>query len=544
MVRAKLIFMLLVLVVPLVSAGDVAYVYDKEGRIDQKIVGIFEGLNLSVDFVNDTLADLSDYKLVFVGDDNSAVPGLNKYPSVVVSYSLGEETGFTDKDGTSKMASTQPLKVKFKGSDVQVYTSGRDSRGIAIPYYFLDNENKAGGLLKYAGTYSTSSGKDFGDVISFASQGTVLSNGDVVGSSMCFFGIVKSDYWTSEAESLFLDCVKFVYDYTYVPPQDVACYEDNDCVVFSMLDSQPFCEGSEVVQNYTSPMCVNPGTEGSFCEYRELTRVLEECSFCVGGECGVPSCEEDGDCDDGFLFTEDVCLFPGTENSTCSNDFKNDLELITVFATSTPSSITLNFYHNYSNMSGIKGYYLSDNGVNWTFLGVMNSSYTFSSLGSDREYNFTVQIVDYFDLIIQEMVLALRTSSVPQTSIIEVASGGGGGGGGCITEWECSEWGVCENNIQTRVCSYPEGHCEPYADKPLESQACAMPFEGVSESSVQEPEGVEPVTEEIKNSVSPITGASVGVPDVVSSDFVILVSAIALMGLITLYFLLSSPKVV
>ena len=41
MVKAKLIFMLLVLIIPLAAASDVAYIYDKEGKIDQNIVGIF-----------------------------------------------------------------------------------------------------------------------------------------------------------------------------------------------------------------------------------------------------------------------------------------------------------------------------------------------------------------------------------------------------------------------------------------------------------------------------------------------------------------------
>ncbi len=542
MVKAKFVILLLALLIPLASAADIAYIYDKEGKIDQNIVGIFSQLDLTIDYINNPLTDLSNYKIVFVGDDGAEFPDLNKYPSVIASYSLGEKTGLTDKDGTSKIASTQPLKVKFKGSDVIVYTSGRDSRGIAIPYYFLDNENKAQGVLKYAGTYSTSSGKDFGDAVSFAPQGTLLSNGKVVDSGMCFFGIVKSNYWTPEAKELFLDCVQYVYDYTYVPPQDITCSQDSECVVFSMLDSQPFCQENQVAQNYTSPKCINPGTEESFCEYEELTRILKNCSFCADGECGVPNCEKDEDCDDGFLFTEDKCIFPSTEISECKNDFKNDLEIITVVAVASPNSITLDLYHNYSDMSGIKGYYLSDNGINWTFLKIENSSYEFSSLSPDKEYAFNVQIVDYHDLIIQEMIIQVKTAPVPQTSIVEVASGGGGSGG-CITKWECTEWSECENSIQTRTCSYPEKNCKPYAKKPVEVQNCAMPFVQETSSSVQQNEEIaEPVEEESRTPIPPITGAAVSIPKIISSDFVILVSAIALMGLITIYFFLTSPK--
>lgn len=547
MVKANLIFMVLVLMLPLAAASDVAYIYDKEGKIDRNVVDVFKELNLEVDFINKP-TDLSNYKLVFVDDDGAGENiELNSYPAVIASYSLGESIGLTDKDGTSKLASTQPLKVKFEGSEIEVYTSGRDARGIAIPYYFLDNENKDSGLVKYAGTYSTSSGKDFGDVISFAPAGTLLSNGKTVKSGICFFGIVKSNYWTPEAKELFKDCIKYVYDYTYVPPQDVTCSQDDECFVFSMLDSQPFCEGNQVAQNYTSPKCINPGTEESYCAYEELTRILADCSFCVDGECGIPNCNEDKDCDDGFLFTEDICINPSTEHSECRYDFKNDLEIITVIATSTQNSVTLNLYHNATNMSGIKGYYISDNGINWTFLPISNSSYEFISLAPSTDYTFNIQIVDYHDLIIQEMLVEVKTSSPIQTSVIEVAPGGGGGGG-CITKWKCTEWSECQNNLQTRECFYPKNHCKPYAKKPAETQDCIMPPHVLEEPEITPQTARTTNTidrnfaESEDNQVSPITGAAISIPGSVSSDWTILISAVALMILITVYFFITSPK--
>ncbi|MFA5764459.1 MAG: ice-binding family protein [archaeon] len=60
------------------------------------------------------------------------------------------------------------------------------------------------------------------------------------------------------------------------------------------------------------------------------------------------------------------------------------------------------------------------------------------------------------------------------TSAISPTSGGGSssGGGYCLTEWECTEWSACTNNIQTRDCSYMENWCEPKEDKPITSQTC------------------------------------------------------------------------
>jgi hypothetical protein len=53
------------------------------------------------------------------------------------------------------------------------------------------------------------------------------------------------------------------------------------------------------------------------------------------------------------------------------------------------------------------------------------------------------------------------------------SSGSGSRGTGyCATEWTCSEWSTCSNNIQTRTCSYPSNFCTPRNAKPSETQTC------------------------------------------------------------------------
>ena len=47
-----------------------------------------------------------------------------------------------------------------------------------------------------------------------------------------------------------------------------------------------------------------------------------------------------------------------------------------------------------------------------------------------------------------------------------------GGTGTCSTQWSCGSWGECDNSIQARVCSYPEGYCTPRSTKPTETQSC------------------------------------------------------------------------
>jgi hypothetical protein len=46
------------------------------------------------------------------------------------------------------------------------------------------------------------------------------------------------------------------------------------------------------------------------------------------------------------------------------------------------------------------------------------------------------------------------------------------GGGGCLTQWTCSQWNACSNNVETRTCTKVIDYC--YAgDKPSETQACS-----------------------------------------------------------------------
>jgi len=49
-----------------------------------------------------------------------------------------------------------------------------------------------------------------------------------------------------------------------------------------------------------------------------------------------------------------------------------------------------------------------------------------------------------------------------------------GGRGSCETKWVCTDWSVCTDGIQTRICSYPANWCTPRDAKPSESQICTV----------------------------------------------------------------------
>jgi len=65
-------------------------------------------------------------------------------------------------------------------------------------------------------------------------------------------------------------------------------------------------------------------------------------------------------------------------------------------------------------------------------------------------------------------------------------SGNRGGSGACTTQWNCSEWGECVDNIQTRICSYSENWCEPREDKPVEFQMCVVDIDKKEENNIIE----------------------------------------------------------
>ena len=64
--------LLLILLSFFASAEDVAYIYRKNFKIDNNILQVFNESGLSVKFINDNNipSSLSQYRLIFVGDEN------------------------------------------------------------------------------------------------------------------------------------------------------------------------------------------------------------------------------------------------------------------------------------------------------------------------------------------------------------------------------------------------------------------------------------------------------------------------------------------
>tara|TARA_Y100000310_G_scaffold284177_1_gene306792 strand:- start:3108 stop:4049 length:942 start_codon:yes stop_codon:yes gene_type:complete len=68
-------------------------------------------------------------------------------------------------------------------------------------------------------------------------------------------------------------------------PPVIPCDTNLDCGTDGFVDS-PFCSEDDVLQNYQTFTCNNPGTEESFCSSETAPKLLEQCSLsCSDGEC-------------------------------------------------------------------------------------------------------------------------------------------------------------------------------------------------------------------------------------------------------------------
>ncbi len=280
----SLVFILFIGFCASVSAGDVAYIYSKSFRIDDNIVNAIKNLGFTVDLIqeNNIPSNLNNYKFIFVGDesfrDEKKVP-VNKYPAIVVNYYHATEWGLADQEGVSLLAQNSPLSVRKDGRLIPAYTRAYASDGTALPYYYLDMEDKAPVLKDVAFTETTSSGSKFGTVIATADAGSIMANGKVQAGKLCFFGIVESDYWTTGSKNLFNECVGFVSS---------QCTTDNECSN-QVINGTPFCHEGDVYQQVTLNKCVIQNNVGR-CMPQNNSVLVEECQFgcndgmCIGGK--------------------------------------------------------------------------------------------------------------------------------------------------------------------------------------------------------------------------------------------------------------------
>ena len=292
-----LLFLSILILPDVVAVGDIAYIMKNPRMVDQNIVNSFRDLGFTIDLIKDSNVkkiDFSKYKIIFLGDERIRTTAksldITKSKTIVMNYYYGEEFGLTDKDGVANFAASSPLKVVKDNKVIPVYTTAKVN-GRAIPYYYLPKNNKIQGFKQIASPYTGDGEDGLGDVISYANEGDVLGNGKIVKENMCFFGIAKTNYWTSQAKKLFKDCIDFVA---------VECYQNTEC---------------NDKNDYTEDVCVNPGTRTSNCIHNPIICLKES-------DCGEDKYIGENLCTANNVtknFINYTCNLPGTSASSCSN---------------------------------------------------------------------------------------------------------------------------------------------------------------------------------------------------------------------------------
>ncbi len=160
----------------------------------------------------------------------------------------------------------------------------------------------------------------------------------------------------------------------FVQADNVTCYSDSDCI--SGYFGNEFCQNNNVYKNFLNSSCINPGTNTSYCSNNSVPTLLIDCgindysnwsnNYCMnnnvyhsrngtqrgcriinpqanisgcfsefvfeealienchhGCENGIcihmfnMTCMNNSECNDDDNFTEDLCINPGTMNSSC-----------------------------------------------------------------------------------------------------------------------------------------------------------------------------------------------------------------------------------
>ena len=117
---------MIILLISLTSASNVAYIYKSSARIDYNFVNAFKSSGLSVDLINEASmpANFSKYNFIYVGDEafTKSIP-VTDYNVIISNSYLGSQAGITDSDGISKLVSKNKLNVNINSKLIEVYTS-------------------------------------------------------------------------------------------------------------------------------------------------------------------------------------------------------------------------------------------------------------------------------------------------------------------------------------------------------------------------------------------------------------------------------------
>jgi len=207
MEKGWLIILFILVNLLVVQAVDVAYVV--KNRANPVYTNILNSKNLSYDVIPDRSipnTNFMDYNLIFVDDGilkyANYIP-ISEHNSLIANSYHYDDFGLTED--ISFIGANQPLTV-YSGHHVieQVYNRCCDNKGIALPMYYLE-EQFVNANFNFLAT-TTVDGHN--TIVGGLDKGEVLGS-NILEGNLCFFGIIKTMYWTDATKNLFERCLGF-----------------------------------------------------------------------------------------------------------------------------------------------------------------------------------------------------------------------------------------------------------------------------------------------------------------------------------------------
>jgi len=224
-------------------------------------------------------------------------------------FALATEEGFYSLNGPNINIELETLR-EFNLTDLpfQVNVSVTNNGDI----YLDDLElvlNLPAGLYLDSGTYSKNIGKiQPGQTINDQWSITAYNGGEYSNIYITSFGNLFGEFETFESDIVSVDIL------------EIDCFTNLDCGNTTINN---YCSWKDSCQEIIEPICMNPGTEESYC-YENFSVSCDYCSGgCENGECII--CSNNFNCNDNNLSTIDKCINPGTNLSYC--DYVEDYDM-------------------------------------------------------------------------------------------------------------------------------------------------------------------------------------------------------------------------
>ncbi|MBS3071606.1 tandem-95 repeat protein [Candidatus Pacearchaeota archaeon] len=216
----NLFFVLVIalLVIPLASAADFAYILKSSVGVDSGLVDEIESLGYSTEVIYETeLAnvDLSEYRIVIVGDQNLVSPenvSIQDYRTLVLSsfnfyqsasdwqLGLSKERGIKTSPTSLEVTDLSHPIVNSLPLSFKAYTQADQN----VQTYYLKGQKPSG--IKIV----VSSGSSADAVIATLDKGKHLLNGETVQERIAYYGIVEQGYWTPQSKKLFENTINWL----------------------------------------------------------------------------------------------------------------------------------------------------------------------------------------------------------------------------------------------------------------------------------------------------------------------------------------------